>query len=121
MLVEIPRSQRTAVEGGAIYIGDLVGSELIDVAAGRASIGTIEDIEQGSAGAPLLVVRKGNDTLEVPFAAEYMVRFDADQRVLEMKLPAGLLEINAPLTDEEKGQQSGISSARKPHRPHRDS
>jgi hypothetical protein len=31
-----------------------------------------------------------------------VVRIDAPGRVLEMRLPEGLLEINAPMTEEEK-------------------
>jgi len=33
------------------------------------------------------------------------VRIDLEHKRIEMKLPEGLLEVNAPLTDEEKKQQ----------------
>jgi len=33
------------------------------------------------------------------------VRFDAARKILEMKLPPGLLKINAPLSEEEKQQR----------------
>ena len=54
----------------------------------------------------LLVVRRrdrreGGELL-IPFVAEYVIRVDAGNRLLEMRLPEGLLEINAPMTEEEK-------------------
>jgi 16S rRNA processing protein RimM len=49
-----------------------------------------------------LVVRRGNEELLIPFVAEYVVRVDLENRRLEMRLPEGLLEINAPMTEEEK-------------------
>jgi hypothetical protein len=33
---------------------------------------------------------------------DYTVRVDAAHRLLEMRLPEGLLEINAPISEEEK-------------------
>jgi len=112
MLVEIPHSERAVLESGSFYVSDLVGSELVDVSAGRNKVGIIEDVEQGLA-APLLIVREKDRKYEIPFAAEYVVHFDPAQRMLEMKLPPGLLEINAPLSPEEKLEQTGKSSPRR--------
>ena len=47
-----------------------------------------------------IVARAGK--LLIPFVAEYVIRVDAANRLLEMRLPEGLLEINAPMTEEEK-------------------
>lgn len=45
--------------------------------------------------------RPGEELL-IPFVTEYLVRVDAASRKVEMRLPEGLLEINAPMTEEEK-------------------
>ena len=102
LLIQVPRENRAELAGGAIYVGDLVGSLLLDVSGDPHEIGKIEDVRQGIAAAPLLVVQEQGQEYEIPFAEEYLVRFDAANKVLEMKLPAGLLEVNAPLTEEER-------------------
>ena len=101
MLVQIPSQARAPLEGGAVYISDLVGSIVIDRSQNR-KIGTISEVQQETGAAPLLVVRELAKQYEIPFAEEFIVRFDASQKVLELKLPAGMLEVNAPLSQEEK-------------------
>lgn len=107
-LVEIPSEERAELEPGLVYVSDLVGSLLVDASGDqRKDIGRVEDVLQGVGSAPLLLVRNSDKQYEVPFAEEYIVRFDAARKVLEMKLPAGLLDVNAPLSDEEKREQTG--------------
>jgi 16S rRNA processing protein RimM len=69
-------------------------------------VGTVVDVDRGSSNTELLVVRRGDrrggGDLLIPFVAEFVIRVDAANRVLEMRLPEGLLEINAPMTEEEK-------------------
>ena len=78
----------------------------VDVLNGRRhEIGRIEDVRQDVGAAPLLVVLRAGEECEIPFAEEYLVRFDAARKILEMKLPPGLLKINAPLSEEEKQQR----------------
>jgi len=43
---------------------------------------------------------------EVPFAEAYLEGVDLRQKQLRMMLPEGMLDINAPLTWEEKKQSS---------------
>jgi 16S rRNA processing protein RimM len=97
MLVEIPLEQRATLEEGAVYTSDLVGCVLVDL-NGAGRIGAIDDVRFGAGAAPLLVVGQH----EIPFASEFLVRYAPGERLIEMKLPAGLLEVNAPLSDEEK-------------------
>lgn len=106
MLVQIPNSERSELGPGAVYVSDLVGSTLLDVAAVPARhVGVIDEVQQGVGEAPLLVVRNGKEEYEIPFAEEHVARFDARQKVLEMRLPSGLLEVNAPLSENEKREQ----------------
>ena len=106
MLVQIPSQNRVRLEAGAAYVSDLIGSSILDISQQR-KIGTIEDVKQETGAAPLLVVRESGQEFDIPFAEEFIVRFDLSTKTLEMKLPQGLLEINAPLSEEEKRQQRG--------------
>ncbi len=70
-------------------------------------IGRIEDVQFGAGEAPLLIVRNIKARLlEVPFAEAYLDRVDLEQKQVHMTLPEGLLEVNAPLTAEEKREQT---------------
>ncbi len=100
--IQVPRSQRTALEAGDVYVSDLVGCKVFD--AGR-EIGTVSDVTFGAGEAPLLVVQAGTRMLEIPLAAEYIVRQDLEGKRLELKLPDGMLELDAPLSAEEKQRQ----------------
>ncbi len=99
--LQVPRSERAALEAGAAYVSDLIGCVVLD---GRREIGTIRDIRFGAGEAPLLVV-VGKTEYEIPYAQEFLVQVDLEHKRIEMALPEGLLEVNAPLTDEEKQEQ----------------
>jgi 16S rRNA processing protein RimM len=106
MLVEISRKDRSQLEQGSVYVSDLVGSVLLDSAAEPArKIGVIEEVRQVAGAAPLLVVRNAGKEYEIPFAQEYVKHFDSSEKRIEMKLPEGMLEVNAPLSEKERGQQ----------------
>ena len=60
----------------------------------------------GAGEAPLLIVAGADGKkYDVPFAEAYVEGVDLGGKQLRMKLPEGMLEINAPLTQEEKQQQ----------------
>jgi 16S rRNA processing protein RimM len=102
--LQVPRSQRSALQAGWNYVSDLIGCLLLD--RGR-EIGKIEDVQFGAGEAPLLIVRDvGGRMLEVPFAEAYLDGIDVERKQVPMKLPEGLLEVNAPLTEEEKREQA---------------
>ncbi len=102
--LQVPRSQRSELEAGWSYVSDLVGCAVLD--QGR-EIGKLEDVQFGAGEAPLLIVRDAaKRALEVPFAEAYLERVDIKRKQILMKLPEGLLEVNAPLTAEEKQQQA---------------
>ena len=70
-------------------------------------IGRIEDVQFGAGEAPLLIVRDaGGRLVEIPFAEAYLDSVDVERKQVRMKLPEGLLEVNAPLTAEEKREQA---------------
>jgi 16S rRNA processing protein RimM len=57
----------------------------------------------------MLVLKRGEEELLIPFAKAYLVSLDLDARVLRMRLPAGLTAINEPMTDEERTAQRQMS------------
>lgn len=105
--LQVPRSERAPLEQGAAYVSDLAGCKLLD--RGR-EIGVVGDVRFGAGEAPLLVVGSGKSELEIPFAQEFLVRVDLEGKRIEMNLPEGLLDVNAPLTEEEKEQQRASSN-----------
>lgn len=109
--LQIPIAERTPLEQGAAYVSELVGCTLWDVSPGQpaSAIGSIADVQFGAGEAPLLVVRAGAKEFLIPFAAAYLRALDLPGRRVEMVLPEGLLQVDAPLTEEEKRRQRGES------------
>jgi len=106
--LQVPASERAELEAGAAYVSDLIGCVLFDR---DREIGAIRDVRFGAGEAPLLVMGSGKNELEIPYAQEFLVRFDLEGKRLDMNLPEGLLEVNAPLTEEEKREQTRSSSS----------
>lgn len=103
MELQIPEQQRAELEAGAAYISDLVGCSVVD---GDRSIGTISEVRFGAGEAPLLVVRRDSgDEVLIPYAEAFLKNAALTARRIEMALPEGLLELQAPLNEEEKRRQ----------------
>lgn len=109
--LQLPRSQRAELERGWTFVSDLIGCTVFD---GDREIGRIEDVQFGAGEAPLLIVAdKAGKKFDVPFAEAYLETVDVAQRQMRMRLPEGMLEINAPVTAEEKQQQVRPEKKRK--------
>jgi 16S rRNA processing protein RimM len=104
--LQVPASERAKLEPGAFYVSDLVGCALFD--RGQ-QVGVVSEVRFGAGEAPLLVVGSGKNEHEIPYAQVFLDRIDLQHKRIEMNLPEGLLEVNAPLTDEEKKQQRASS------------
>jgi 16S rRNA processing protein RimM len=96
-----PMEERVALEDDANYISDLVGCTVFD---GGTAVGVIEDVQFATTpdglrrleeSAPMLVLKspEGDEVL-VPFAKDFVVAVDAENKRVEMALPAGLLDVN---------------------------
>lgn len=117
--VAIPAVDRAPLEGGAVYISDLTGCRLFDLNQNGREIGEIVDVDRNLSSTELLVVRRSGapaegDEVLIPFVRQYLASMDLPGRRVEMRLPPGLLEINAPMTEEEKREsreQDGTDSA----------
>lgn len=100
--LQVPRAQRAQLEPGWTYVGDLIGCVVFD---GDREVGTVQDVRFGAGEAPLLVVKAQAKEWEIPYAEAYLNSVDPERKQIRMQLPEGLLEVNAPLTPEEKQQQ----------------
>jgi 16S rRNA processing protein RimM len=113
--LQVPRAERAKLEPGWTYVSDLVGCTVFDHGH---EIGRVEDVHFGAGEAPLLIV--ANETgakFDVPFAEAYLADVDARRRQVRMQLPEGMLEINAPLTPEEKERHRAEQPSRNKKRP----
>ena len=102
--LQVPRAQRAKLEAGWSYVSDLAGCSVFD---NGTEIGRIEDVQFGAGEAPLLIVSGAGKKLGIPFAEAYLEAVDLAGRQVRMNLPEGMLEINAPMTGEEKQQNQG--------------
>jgi 16S rRNA processing protein RimM len=117
--VVIPAAERVALDPDAVYISDLIGCRLVDMHPADApvpgmvrDVGTVRDVIQQEEAADLLVVASADgQEYEIPFAKAYLLRIDLGARRLEMNLPPGLLDVNAPLNDEERRARQETSES----------
>jgi 16S rRNA processing protein RimM len=113
--LQVPRAARAELEQGWNYVSDLVGCTVFDR---EREIGRIEDIQFGAGEAPLLIVAAaapdgGEATkYDVPFAEAYLRSVDVARKQVRMNLPEGMLDINAPMTAEEKQEQKSSRKSR---------
>jgi 16S rRNA processing protein RimM len=109
LLVAIPAAERAPLTDNSVYIGDLIGCTIFDLNAGSSTIGVVTDVNTETS---LLAVESPNgDEVLIPFAKAFLVTMDLPGKRVEMRLPPGLLEINSPLTDEERRAQDAPSGS----------
>jgi len=97
LVVAIPRTERAALGEDEVYIGDLIGCTLVDVSGPEPRVvGEIEDVDRAAGPVALLVVRGAAGEVLVPFAKSYLRGIDLDGKRVEMALPEGLADLNAP-------------------------
>jgi 16S rRNA processing protein RimM len=115
--LQIPREDRAELEPGAVYVSDLIGCEVTAQYVGATrEVGTIREVDFTTGTAPLLIIKDANGRdFMVPFAEEFLAEdgVKLEQRRVEMVLPEGMLELDAPLSNkerEEKGSEApGLS------------
>jgi 16S rRNA processing protein RimM len=107
--LQVPRGERAGLEAGWTYISDLAGCTVFDR---DREVGKIVDVQFGAGEAPLLIVRAGSKSYDIPFAEAYLVKVDQGKKEVHMLLPDGMLNVNAPLSAEEKREQGGYPKRR---------
>jgi 16S rRNA processing protein RimM len=97
LIVAIPLAERAPLADDEIYIGDLIGCTLVDVAGTTpVLVGQIEEVDRAAGPVALLVVsspNSGNEIL-IPFAKSYLRHIDLAAKRVEMTLPEGLVSLN---------------------------
>ena len=93
--IQIPAAERAELEAGACYVSDLLGCVVVNA---DAELGQVADVNFGAGAAPLLIV-KNNDGREymIPFVESFTTKLDLQGKRIEMQLPEGMLELDAPL------------------------
>jgi 16S rRNA processing protein RimM len=104
--LQVPREERAQLDSGWTYVSELTGCKVFD---GDRELGIVSDVRLGAGEAPLLVVKAGTREYEIPFAEAYLQSLDVARKKIWLRLPEGMLEVNAPLTKEEKEQQKKSS------------
>jgi 16S rRNA processing protein RimM len=101
--VAVPLAERAPLPEDEIYIADLIGCSLVDVAGAMpVVVGQIEDVDRAAGPVALLVVSGGNGEVLIPFAKSFLRSIDLAERRVEMALPGGLTELNRPKGDGEE-------------------
>ena len=97
LIVAIPLAERAPLAEDEVYIADLIGCALIDVAgAAPVTVGEIENVDRTAGPVALLVVNGAAGEVLVPFAKSYLRSIDLKARRVEMALPEGLIDLNLP-------------------------
>ena len=97
--IQIPREQRAQLDEGAFFVSDLVGCRVF-ASTGSAAVrelGPVTDVVFGAGEAPLLQVREGAREFLIPFVESYTKQVDLSTKRIELVLPEGMLELDAPL------------------------
>jgi 16S rRNA processing protein RimM len=95
LAVAIPQAERADLTEDEVYIDELIGCTLVDVAAAEpVPIGPIENVDSSAGPVALLVVHGQNGEILVPFAKSYLRRIDLEAKRIEMALPEGLVDLN---------------------------
>ena len=89
--LRIPESDLLPLPEGSYYLHQLVGCR-VDTTDG-ATVGEVKRVE-GGAGAAVLAVDGAQGEVLVPLAQEICVGIDVGARVIRVRMPAGLLELN---------------------------
>ncbi|MGA3010836.1 MAG: ribosome maturation factor RimM [Terracidiphilus sp.] len=97
LIVAVPQAERAALAEDEVYTGDLIGCMLVDAAgAGPVTVGEIEGVDRTAGPVTLLVVRGVAGEVLIPFAKSYLRNIDLKAKRVEMALPEGLVDLNAP-------------------------
>ena len=102
--IQIPATERAELEEGAFYVSDLLGCLVVEISqterdVSPRGIGTVVDVNFGAGTAPLLIVNnEGGKEFMIPFVESFTKKLDVKGKRIEMQLPEGMLELDAPLS-----------------------
>jgi 16S rRNA processing protein RimM len=111
--VLLPFDERVVLPAGQYFVTDLIGCTVFQVATetsklaspacemevAPSSLGTVRDVfftGEAVAGTPILQVETSSGELLVPLAEDICTRIDVVGRRIDVRLPEGLADANAP-------------------------
>jgi 16S rRNA processing protein RimM len=111
--VLLPLEERVSLPSGQYFVTDLIGCTVFELPAGAAKLsspacaveeaprvlGRVSDVfftGEAVAGTPILQVETSSGELLLPLAEDICKRIDITERRIEVTLPEGLLDVNAP-------------------------
>jgi 16S rRNA processing protein RimM len=102
-IVAIPLAERAPLPEDEVYIADLIGCSLFDVAGPEpVLIGQIESVDRTAGPVALLIINGPAGEVLVPFAKSYLRNLDLSAKRVEMALPEGLVDLNATGKEEKQ-------------------
>ncbi len=106
--IQIPREQRAELEEGTVFVSDLVGCAVTAHSGDESprTLGRIDDVIFGAGEAPLLQVKDGKKEYLLPYVERFVETMDLAARQIALKVPEGLLDLDAPLNKEERERQA---------------
>lgn len=99
--VQVPLADRAPAGEGRHYITDLIGCAICEEGS-AAPLGIVQDVQRGGEASGdavdswTLVVVTPRGELLIPLAAEICTHIDTVARRIEVRLPEGLRDLNAP-------------------------
>ena len=99
--VLLPLEERMALPVGQYFVTDLIGCTVFEIPAEEAPrvLGTVSDVYftgDTVAGTPLLQVETPGGELLLPLAEDICKRIDVAAKRIDVRLPEGLRDVNAP-------------------------
>jgi 16S rRNA processing protein RimM len=105
--IQIPAGERAELEPGAYYVSELLGCTVVEVSRAEREIGSVADVNFGAGTAPLLIVKDASGKeFMIPFVEGFTKKLDLKGKRIEMQLPEGMLELDAPLSAGKKDRQA---------------
>ncbi len=105
--IQIPVTERAKLDEGAVYVSELLGCLVVEVSSVERNVGTVVDVNFGAGTAPLLIVNsESGREFMIPFVESFTKKLDLKAKRIEMQLPEGMLELDAPLSAGKKVRQS---------------
>ena len=109
----VPFDERVKLPAGKYFVSDLIGCTVFEVSEDLSKLaspacaleeaprvlGTVHDVffpGEGVAGTPLLQLDTPNGELMIPLAEDICTQIRVAERRIEVRLPEGLSELNAP-------------------------
>jgi 16S rRNA processing protein RimM len=90
LTIYIQKKYIEMVENNEIEVDYFVGFSLVDVQHGI--IGIINEVDQTTENT-LFVIGEGDDEILIPVGDDYIVEVDHDNKIIQVNLPEGLLEL----------------------------